>query len=151
MTRLLTFAAFALLPALAWGEGYICAADMATGFAYRNGDWRQTEFKPVEKFVVRRSTQVERPGMSELWGIPDAKWTVVELGKETPAAGCSDDFKANGDLSCHGALRIEFRMNKNSLRFLYSYLGGYWDSTPGNESSESKDTPAIAIGKCSPM
>jgi hypothetical protein len=38
-------------------------------------------------------------------------------------------------------------MNKDSLRFLYSYLSGYWDRPP--LVSEVGDTPYIAIGRCS--
>jgi hypothetical protein len=46
MTRLLTGAIFALLPLGAWGEGYICIADMETGFSYDNGRWRETRLRP---------------------------------------------------------------------------------------------------------
>jgi hypothetical protein len=37
MTGLLTLTVFALRPMLAWGEGYFCAMDMASGFAYEKG------------------------------------------------------------------------------------------------------------------
>jgi hypothetical protein len=41
-----------------------------------------------------------------------------------------------------------FRMNKNTLRFLFAYLTGYWGDKP---EREGRDSPLLAIGKCSPM
>ena len=56
MTRLLIFTVFALLQLLAWGEGYICETEKATGFAYENGVWIQARFKSDQKFIVRPAT-----------------------------------------------------------------------------------------------
>ncbi len=149
ITRLLTLAIFTLLPMLAQSEGYICTQDIVTGFAHeRNGIWRQGRFLPDQKFIVRPATESERT-LSAVRGERNAtnnKWVVQPLGLALVAV-CPDDFKANGDLVCHGPIE-EFRMNKNSLRFLWAYLSGYWDAPPGNETS---DTPTVAIGKCSPM
>jgi hypothetical protein len=59
--------------------------------------------------------------------------------------GCDADFDADGALQCHGP--EEFRMNRNSLRFVYVYPYGYWN----HGSENGGDTPYVAIGKCSPM
>jgi len=141
MTRLLTLTAFALLPMVARAEGYICVTDMATGFAYKAGAWRSTSFMPKEKFLVVRASGGEAP---------QVKWGVWPLGEEQAIAWCRDEFDKSGDLVCKETRLVDvtFKMNKNTLRFLYAYLVGYWDRTAANES---KDTPAIAIGKCSPM
>jgi hypothetical protein len=46
-------------------------------------------------------------------------------------------------------------MNKHTLRFLYIYPLGYWNDklagSPDERVREGGDTPAIAIGKCSPL
>jgi hypothetical protein len=152
MTRLLSLTVLALLPMLARGEGYICITDMATGFAYRNEAWRETSFKPNEKFIVRPPRDGEHALLAGHWGIPDAKWVVERLGQGVGSAGCLD-FDAAGNLFCNGAVMNfvidDFRMNKNSLRFLHAYLAGYWDKT--SATGDGRDTPFIDIGKCSSM
>jgi hypothetical protein len=148
MTRFLTFAVLALLPLLAWGEGYTCIEDMATGFAYENGVWQQAHFKLEGKFIIRPATEFDQNSwMSIALGIPKAKWGVGKLGEKEPIASCEYDFDTAGSLYCRASF-YEFRMNRKSLRFLHAYLSGYWNSTPGDEAG---DTPFINIGKCSPM
>jgi hypothetical protein len=147
MPRLLALAVFALLPLTSWGEGYICAADMATGFSYKSGAWNSVNFEADRKFIVRPTTQAGQDATPTLPPIPNAKWDVVVVGDKHPSDVCPE-FDTAGNLVCRGPLS-EFRMNKDSLRFLYSYLSGYWDRTP--LGSEAGDTPYIAIGKCSPM
>lgn len=142
MTRLFTLAVFALLPLVVWGDGYICTADMATGFSHKGGAWSSANFEPNRKFIVSRTAQGEQSA-----SVPDAKWSVLVLGDKGPSNGCPE-FDTLGNLVCLGPFS-EFRMSKDSLRFLYSYLSGYWDRPP--LGSEAGDTPYIAIGKCSPM
>jgi len=147
MPRLLTLVIFALLPMLARSDGYICTQDMVTGFAHeKNGIWRQGRFVPDQQFVVRPATESERTLSAVRGERTNNKWVVQPLGLALIAV-CPDDFKADGSLVCRGVIE-EFRMNKNSLRFLWAYLSGYWDAPPGNETS---DTPTIAIGNCKPM
>ncbi len=141
MTRLLTFAVFALLPLVAKGEGYICVADMAAGFSYNDGTWHSTSFQATDKFVVSRRTKEDDANTK--WGNPKVRWKITELGDSTPLMSC-EDFTEKGNLYCVGL--GEFKMDGKSLRFLYAYLYGYW----GGPSREGKDTPYIAIGKCRP-
>ena len=143
MPRFLLLFVLGLLPVVVYGEGYICAADMATGFSYKGGTWSAANFEPNRKFIVSRTGQGEQSAMS----VPDAKWSVLVLGDKGPTNTCPE-FDTLGSLICLGPFS-EFRMSKDSLRFLYSYLSGYWDRPP--LGSEAGDTPYIAIGKCSPM
>jgi hypothetical protein len=133
--------AFVLLPLVARAEGYICVTDMATGFAYKSGAWRSTNFTAKEKFVVVRVAGGDAPQF---------KWGVWPLGESQAVAWCRDEFDKSGKLICSETLplNVTFKMNRNTLRFLYAYLVGYWD---GTGADESKDTPAIAVGKCSPI
>ena len=147
MTRLLGSALFALLPLMAWADGYICATDMVTGFTSKGGEWKSANFEPNRKFVVSPATQAHQSGMPESLAVPDAMWAVLVLGDKRTTNICPE-FDALGNLVCLGPFS-EFRMNKDSLRFLYSYLSGYWDRSA--LASEAGDTPYIAIGRCSPM
>jgi hypothetical protein len=144
MPRLLALTLFALLPPVSWGAGYICTTDMVTGFSSKGGEWKSADFEPNRKFIVSPATQAEQAVVPTLFAIPDAKWSVLVLGDKRPTNVCPE-FDTTGDLICPG-LFSEFRMNKDSLRFLYAYLSGYWDRTP--PGSEAGDTPYIAIGKC---
>jgi hypothetical protein len=147
MTRFLTFAVLALLPPLAWGEGYICIDDMATGFKFENGEWQQSRFKPDSRYIVRPVTKDDAPmlrGFVESI-LGNAKWVVMKVGEPLPFAGCTEPA-AHGSIFCKG-LYEEFKMNEKSLRFLYAYLQGYWHPLDEGKS----DTPLIEIGKCSPM
>ena len=149
MGRPLMLAVLALLPLLARGEGYFCALVMATGFMYIDGVWREQTLKAEQKFIVRPSNS--RDEWDHALQYPSnplhLKWVVLPVGGSTGIAFCPDSFDAEGGLIC--ASRIaDFRLNKNTLHFLYTYLFGYWNSTP---SDEAADTPFVAIGKCSLM
>ena len=165
MTRLLTVAVFALLPLPAWSEGYICVMDMATGFAYTGGAWHAANFSATEKFVVRTPTQIDQGYLEDVIKLPNAKnvrWVVSKPGTGVPIFACTGDFSELGNLLCPSVAvgpsdrydlsalssPSDFRMNKNTLRFLFAYLTGYWTDSPEREGT---DTPLIAIGKCSPM
>jgi hypothetical protein len=165
MTRLLTFAVFALLPLVSWGEGYTCTADMATGFVYEGGSWHSADFQPSEKFIVRPPTRIDQGYLEDVIKLPNAKnlkWVVSETRAAVPIFACTGDFSELGNLLCRpvsvgpserydlSALSSpsDFRMNKNTLRFLFAYLTGYWADRPDREGT---DAPLIAIGKCSPM
>jgi hypothetical protein len=147
MPRLLTLAFFALLPLVSWGDGYICTTDMVTGFSSKGGEWKSADFEPNRKFVVSPATQAEHTVTPTGLAMPDAKWNVLVVGDKRATNVCPE-FDTTGNLICPGPFS-EFRMNKDSSRFLYAYLTGYWDRIP--PGSEAGDTPYIAIGKCSPM
>lgn len=147
MIRSLGLILFALSPLIASAEGYICVSDMVTGFTSKGGEWKSANFEPNRKFVVSPATQAHEAVTPTWLNLPDAKWAVLVLGDKRATNICPE-FDALGNLVCLGPFS-EFRMNKDSLRFLYSYLSGYWDRSA--LASEAGDTPYIAIGKCSPM
>jgi hypothetical protein len=166
MTRLLALlAVFALLPVVARGEGYVCVEDMVTGFRYADGSWHSADFQPGEKFIVRAPTQIDQGYLDDVIKLPNAKnlkWVVSKTGTAVPIFACTGDFSELGNLLCPpvavgpsdrydlSALKSpsDFRMNKNTLRFLFAHLTGYWADRPDREG---RDSPLIAIGKCTPM
>jgi hypothetical protein len=147
MTRLLTFAVFALLPMLAWGEGYICIADMETGFAYDNGRWRETRLRP--RTIILRPAAPNEAGIVDPAALDQAgmlalaSWVAIEVGDHYPFASC---FENPGAVWCRG-LGHYIEMSRQNLRFVYAQTAGYVEGPPDPQPF----TPSIAIGKCSPM
>jgi len=165
MTRLLALAIFALLPFGAWGEGYLCVEEMVTGFRYADGTWHSADFQPGDKFIVRPPTQIDLGYFDDVIKMPntkDLKWVVSKTEAAVASFACTGDFSELGNLLCKPASvgpsdrydlsalssPSDFRMNKNTLRFLFAYLTGYWADRPGRDG---RDSPVIAIGKCSPL
>lgn len=124
-------------------SGYLCAAEVTTGFAFDSTtkQWREGSFRSTTKLLLSRVT-----GKSYAW-------EVKEIGSSSPSLFCKEDFSEHGLMHCSGIGR-ELKINRKLLRFLYLYSIGYWDEgsweliSPGRK--EGSDTPAMAIGKCSP-
>lgn len=136
----------ALLPAVASAESYLCIEDHATGFRFNTAQniWQQSNFNSNRKYLVKPNADQSLKG----------KWIVLEIGDHAPLAWSERDFTSVGALRCEGSLG-EFAMNRKNLRFVRTYIFGYWtDAIPGEQngtSLEGKDTPLIGIGKCSPI
>jgi hypothetical protein len=129
------------LPTAVFAESYLCISDLVTGFSFdeQHKKWEIGRFKAEDKYIVTRST-------GEL-----SKWEVKETGQSIPNAFCAEDFTVHGGLRCNGL--VEFRMNKNNLRFVLTYLIGFWsDNIPGAPDlyfKEGENTPFLARGRCS--
>ena len=118
-------------------ESYLCIGEHATGFSFneKNKTWSTAKFKE-EKWIVKRSAD------------SNYKWEVYEFGENFPVSACEHDFNDAGNLFCDGI--VQFRMNKEKLRFLYIHPLGYWsDNENFKILKEGKNTPAMQIGKCS--
>lgn len=126
----LTFALLLLIPNLSFaGESYLCVADKSTGFDFNktSKEWYSTNFNTTnQKYIISKSI------------IPSYTWDIKVLGGGTEAY-CKNDFNENGILIC--GVAYEFRINIKKLRYLKSYLSGYY--------LNGSDTPYIEIGKCS--
>ncbi len=147
-TLLMVTLLFAFLSASAYAaESYLCVADMATGFKFDENrkEWETATFKESQKYLVRKSKRKE------------FVWEVKQVGKSAELVFCNDDFNEVGSLVCESlGSTIAFRMNKLNLRFLYSYLIGFWtdnvkDSKGTDILREGSNTPNIQMGKCSPL
>jgi hypothetical protein len=76
---------------------------------------------------------------------------VFELGENFPWAGCQKPSVATlgvlgGQLLCSGLAHVEF--NRDTLRFQIAMDGNY---TAPAQPEEKGDTPALSIGRCSPL
>jgi hypothetical protein len=103
--------------------------------------YRTAPGRPLGKWIVKRSPN------------PQFKWIVFEFGQNTaediPLSSWKEDFYPNGDLFSDSG-GMQFRMNKNTLRFLILNPIGYWSY--GEKSMYGKEgmlQPFMEIGKCS--
>lgn len=144
---ILVVALLSLVPCAAWAEeAYLCFVDLSTGFDFDKDrkEWHEATFTASGKYIV---TQSERAG---------ATWEVKEVGKEVTSFDCREAFNTDGALLCgndtlKGGVH-KFFMNKNNLRFLTSYLAGYWtDNLPSSQVCEGCYQPYIDIGTCRPI
>jgi len=133
---------------------FLCIEEMSTGFSIdeTGRGWKQTRFNTTKKFLVRPAKEAEifnkvAPGL-----IP---YVVVTFGQEDASYRCGGGFGYNfgGEITpipqayCNGFLG-EFLVNRQTLRFLYTYTGGYIDSKQGAEQIPG-NTPFITLGTCS--
>ncbi len=121
-------------------DSYLCVADLTTGFSYDGAKkkWKSADFRSDKKLVISRGKQKSHT------------WEAKEVGDSLPGATCEKDFNDAGNLFCSGV--FDLRFNSRSLRFLYVYPIGYWsDGDKPGMSREGDNTPAVAIGKCSPV
>ena len=138
---------FLLLVNPASAEGYLCIADMATGFRYNQNDksWEGSGFR-----VKNSRYLISPPGKN-------AAYDVKRFGETGIMSRCKDDFNDVGSLFCKGTFDIYF--NKNNGRFVLTHTFGYFnvlpDSTSNSElirkSDQESATPFIEIGNCSPI
>jgi hypothetical protein len=115
-------------------QSYICIADSSTGFDFNKTTkkWYPKHFDVKDsKYVLSRKNNI---------------WEWKEIGQQVPMIKCGE-FDGNGYLYCSGIETLRF--NKNNLRFLLIYNVGY--VTAGVIGVDGEDSPAMTIGKCSPM
>lgn len=137
------FAQFADAPAAAARDeqAYLCVAEKSTGFRFDGHAWQLANFKiDDDKYVVKPATKKFRENS------PNARWVVIRLGDEAPMSVCGD-FAENGWLTTCGGF-LEFSFNHKTLKFLSAYMIGYVNAEEGKENA---NTPALTIGKCSPL
>ncbi|MDM7950090.1 hypothetical protein [Hydrogenophaga sp.] len=137
-----------LLPVMASAAtSYLCVADKATGMGFdkASGVWEVRTFRADSKYLVSEATEREE-------AIYAAKWLVKKMGSSSPTLLCPEGFSEIGFLFCENL--GEFKFNRKSGRYLRSYTMGYFNDMPGKAGplrAEGDDTPAIEIGKCSPI
>jgi hypothetical protein len=111
-------------------QAYICVADSSTGFKYNSNSriWEQTGFRVSEDKKLLKK---------------------VGQGWEWSSFGSTYGEKC-GEINSYGLLNCDIlfgtlRFSKNTLRYIETYTVGYIDGDKGG------NTPAITIGKCSPL
>jgi len=130
-------------PLIGYAEQYICVAEHVVGFGYDKftKKWEGALFSQKGKYVISECSDKEGyfSGCSY-------KVTKVGAGYFCDCKG----FNVSGSLLCECIGGIgEFKFNKKTGRYLYSYLFGYWNDL--EDTKEGNNTPYIEIGICSPF
>lgn len=120
-------------------DSYLCAADAAAGFAWQqaNKNWQAGSLSTSSKYVIKKGGDPMRAA--------HARWTVTIVGEAEVSYWCFYDFKEDNLLACESTGGA-FKMNRATLRYQAVLWGRYLkaEDVPG-------PTPAIEIGKCSPL
>jgi hypothetical protein len=132
---------------------FLCVSEMSTGFKVINGEWGQVNFHPGNKYIVRPMREGDRlhDPSSEI-----PAYGVFKFGEDYISAVDKNgfgflsegQFKPSTDLLARGLGFESFQMNKETMRFINSYLEGWVYQSPDAEQTGG-DTPSIEIGSCS--
>ena len=133
-----------LLPMSVSAESFLCTAEHAAGFGFNENtkEWESFKFETDSKYVVSRTDKNDK----------FYKWKVVQHRNNRHLLQCENDFTEHGYLLCGKYNLYKFDMNKESMRFLMVYHGGY--AVPQayiDDGKEGGDTPFMEIGECSPL
>jgi len=120
-------------------DAYLCIAEMATGFVYKNDKWQITRLNiDGSKYLLRRTKDGDF--------IPEHAWVWLEFGQDKSIDSCEKDISEKGFLTCEG-IGMTILINVNTLRYQSVYTLGYVVSEVGYNGG----TPYMEIGKCSPI
>jgi hypothetical protein len=126
-------------------DSYICNVEQIIGFAIVEEEWDVISSKKVKhRFVLRRSKEGDTFADT-------TEWVFSKHDQENANTFCDNDFIARGFFLCSGEADEEFRMNSKTNRFVYVYLGGYYDVPEGTVPDEESPKPQMGIGSCTPQ
>lgn len=142
MRKVIILAAFigVLGSGAVYADGWLCIADAATGFSYKNGKWVSTKFNVGDnKFLVSK-------------GEFDVVYNIKEIGEIIGLERCrANDPDKEGWLQCNG-VGMKWRINIRSLRYMRSQTIGYViEDLREDERLAKAFTPFIEIGRCTPL
>lgn len=125
---------------------FLCIADMATGFAFdqKRKKWTSVSFDVGQaRYTLKR---IPNPGLSNRWSLSRFG---ASSGTPESAADCQRGFNGAMVIVCALPNLLLFRFDAETGRFLFSYLGGYTESS--SLGMEGGDKPIIQIGTCSAL
>lgn len=126
-------------------DSYICNVEQIIGFAIVEDQWDVVSSKKVKhRFVLRRSQEGDKFADT-------TEWVFSKHDQENANTFCDNEFIARGFFLCSGEADEEFRMDSKTNRFVYVYLGGYYDVPEGTVPDEESPKPQMGIGSCTPQ
>ena len=145
-------------------KGWLCVADMATGFHYTKStrSWSIGEFKTGDKYIVRPPNDEDIKYVEKFRSYSSTNelpaYVVRALGKTDDMSLLPEMCKnppdaKSGIMICDGGL-TQFAVNVHLLRMQRYYGLGYLhqdSSAFGNSDEDSPATPYIEIGQCSSL
>ena len=144
---------------------FLCVPDKSVGFVFnaKTATWDKANFAVEgQKYIVRpmRSDDLNVLGIIGAGLTPYAVW---EFGRDSPIAMCKGGIEQSGWLRCRVGALVDFSLNIESSRFVYTFHGDYATATLKFDTDEEGkvvttkqvdkggDTPFIKIGKCSQL
>lgn len=116
-------------------ESWLCAAEEVIGFIDGKEGWKQDSFDiKDERFLLRPLKKSDAGYVNKL----QLTYGAFELGNKRSNYLCRELDK---DIICK-AFVGEFNFSRESLRFLSSYMFGFWDGV---------DTPLLIRGTCTSL
>ena len=124
-------------PALA--DEWVCVAEQSIGYEYstESGEWVGSKFETDKKYLI-----------SEASGSDYTYWIAI-VGSKNILAVCEEDFGTVGvkkDILTCSDWMVHFQFNRETGRFMYSYLIGF---IQGKDDGSS--TPTMEIGTCTAL
>ena len=121
-----------------YAEEYLCIADKATGFAFKNGKWVSGDFNTTDSKHIIRPLQDGDFG----YGQQDFTYGVFKPGNPHNIQWCRKGDDDEMYLRCKGFGELHYSLKTG--RYLKTYPFGY---VKGDDVGGS-DTPHIEIGRC---
>lgn len=116
---------------------YVCNIEASTGFAYKHGKWRVTQFNDVGQKFLLRTLKADDPGFN----VRDkTTYGVFEIGRKIPQLFFSIHDELT-HISCSGVGELFF--SSETGRFLRTYPLGYVFP-----EDDKKVSPKIMRGSC---
>jgi len=150
----LIVALFSCMSLAGAADSYLCTADQATGFQFNseNGEWEQVQFVPRARYIIKKSTDSDAVYSTD----EGYFWAVTDFAGGESRMGCKVDFTSTGTLFCDGFVGDVFLMNNKSMRYAFTYVGSYVESSLDfsdrenikNGPDRGGDTPTVEIGTC---
>ncbi len=133
-TKIVVIFSLLCFSSISFGEdiSYLCIPTKATGFYYNKStkEWTNSTFKVGDEKLL-----IKKKGSSWEWSKFGDKISHKTCGYRTDVEQV-DCLTSGGDLT----------LNLKTLRYIQILLYGYIDGVDSNDN-----TPAITIGKCSPL
>ena len=116
--------------ALAEDKQWLCLADLTTGFNFEGGKWKQRNFKPVGKYLIKCK-------------LSECSFYNYSFKYEFP---CDNVLEGPDYIKCESYLsNDEIRLEMPTLKFTVSTTDNYFGSGP------TFDSVSLTIGKCAPL
>ena len=123
-------------------DSFLCKVEQLVGFMIVDGEWDGMTAKKVKHtFTVRRSQTDDTYADS-------SEWVFLGPDDENSKTFCDNDFIAHGLFICQGGRDEAFSMDSKTLRFVYVYMGGYYDVPPEVVPGDESPKPQMGIGTC---
>jgi hypothetical protein len=123
-------------------ESFLCKGEQLVGFDFVDGEWTA-----VNSEKVRQSIAVRRSRSGDTFA-DSSEWVFLGSSEEAANSSCNNESISRGVFICSSSTDEHFRMDSKTMRFTYSYLGGYHNVPDSGAPDDESSTPNMVIGSC---